>query len=334
MIDNPTPSSVSCAEEGWDEGVVNAPQPDPTPADAEASETAQADATSVDASPIAAPVGATPAPDVAPAPEPAPSASPEPAAEPDEESLRLAEALVFASAGPVSARALTQLLPDTADADAVIAALRERYAGRGVQLVETAGGVQFRTAPELAPRLRKVIEVPRKLPRVAMETLAIIAYHQPCTRPEIEEIRGTSLSQQTLDALLEANLVAPKGRREVPGRPTLWGTTPQFLAQFGLKDIRDLPQRTDLLLEQPQPSGVSDASPLTPELSAPQHEAEQPATEHEADQRAGNSGHSGDSDHSGDGSHPGERARASETAGPAAERNPDANSDGAPLSRG
>ena len=103
------------------------------------------------------------------------------------------------------------------DADAVIAALRERYAGRGVELVEIGGGVQFRTAPDLAPLLRKVIEIPRRLPRVAMETLAIIAYHQPVTRPEIEEIRGTSLSQQTLDALLEANLIAPKGRRESPG---------------------------------------------------------------------------------------------------------------------
>ena len=202
------------------------------------------------------------------------AADPPPPDAPDEECLRLAEALVFASAGPVSARALVQLLPETADADAVIAALRERYAGRGVQLVDTAGGVQFRTAPELAPRLRKVIEVPRKLPRVAMETLAIIAYHQPCTRPEIEEIRGTSLSQQTLDALLEANLVAPKGRREVPGRPTLWGTTPQFLAQFGLKDIRDLPQRADLLLEPPRPSGVSEAPPLGPEQETPQPEAE------------------------------------------------------------
>ena len=135
----------------------------------------------------------------------------------------------------MGARALSQLLPETVDADAVIAALRDRYAGRGVELVEVGGGVQFRTAPDLAPLLRKVIEVPRRLPRVAMETLAIIAYHQPVTRPEIEEIRGTSLSQQTLDALLEANLIAPKGRRESPGRPTLWGTTPQFLAQFGLQ---------------------------------------------------------------------------------------------------
>ena len=148
----------------------------------------------------------------------------------------------------------------TLDADAVIAALRERYAGRGVELVEIGGGVQFRTAPDLAPRLRKVIEIPRRLPRVAMETLAIIAYHQPVTRPEIEEIRGTSLSQQTLDALLEANLVAPRGRKETPGRPTLWGTTPQFLAQFGLKDLRELPRREDLLLEPPSAVSRSAAS--------------------------------------------------------------------------
>jgi len=169
----------------------------------------------------------------------------------EDEAVRLAEALVFASANPVSPRTLSQLLPDDIDADAVIAGLRERYAGRGVELVETGGGVQFRTAPDLAPLLRKVISVPRRLPRVAMETLAIIAYHQPVTRPEIEEIRGTSLSQQTLDALLEANLIAPKGRRESPGRPTLWGTTPQFLVQFGLKDLRELPPRQDLLLEPP-----------------------------------------------------------------------------------
>ncbi len=84
-----------------------------------------------------------------------------------------------------------------------------------------------------------------------METLAIIAYHQPVTRPEIEEMRGTSLSQQTMDALLESGLIAAGGRREVPGRPTLWGTTPAFLAQFGLRDLRDLPRREDLLVEPP-----------------------------------------------------------------------------------
>jgi segregation and condensation protein B len=152
------------------------------------------------------------------------------ALEADEDCLRLAEAFVFANGAPVGARALGQILPDSADPDVVIAALRLRYAGRGVELVDVGGGVQFRSAPDLAPRLRRVVEVPRRLPRVAMETLAIIAYHQPVTRAEIEETRGTSLSQQTLDALLEAGLVAPKGRRESPGRPTLWGTTPAFLA--------------------------------------------------------------------------------------------------------
>lgn len=178
---------------------------------------------------------------------------------PDEDSVRLAEALLFASGGPVSARGLAQILPESADADTVIAALRVRYAGRGVELVEVGGGVQFRTAPDLAPRLRKVVEVPRRLPRAAMETLAIIAYHQPATRPEIEEIRGASLSQQTLDALLEAGLIVPKGRKESPGRPTLWGTTPAFLAQFGLRDMRELPRREDLLVEPPSAAPDPDA---------------------------------------------------------------------------
>ena len=90
-----------------------------------------------------------------------------------------------------------------------------------------------------------------------METLAIVAWHQPVTRAEIEHLRGTSLSQQTLDSLLEASLIAPNGRRETPGRPTLWGTTPQFLARFGLKDVRDLPRREDLLLDAP-PSAAAD----------------------------------------------------------------------------
>jgi segregation and condensation protein B len=171
----------------------------------------------------------------------------------EDEALRIAEALLFASAEPVGVRALSQLLPDDLDADAVLTALRERYGGRGVELTEAGGGYQFRTAPDLAPLLRKVIHIPRRLPRVAMETLAIIAYHQPITRPEVEEIRGTSLAQQTLDSLLEADLIAPKGRRESPGRPTLWGTTSHFLAQFGLKDLRELPRREDLLLEPVEP---------------------------------------------------------------------------------
>ena len=168
-----------------------------------------------------------------------------------EDAVRLAEAMLFAAAAPVGLRALAQLLPDDADVDAVIAALRQRYAGRGVELAEVAGGLQFRTAADLAPRLRRVVEVPRRLPRTAMETLAIVAYHQPLTRAEIEEMRGASLSQTTLELLLEAGLIAPKGRRDTPGRPTLWGTTPAFLAQFGLRDLRELPRREDLLVEPP-----------------------------------------------------------------------------------
>ncbi len=198
---------------------------------------------------------------------------------PDEDALRLAEALVFASAGPVTARALSQLLPESADADAVIAALRARYAGRGVELAEAGGGVMFRTAEDLAPRLRKVVQVARRLPRVAMETLAIVAYHQPVTRAEIEEIRGTSLAQQTLEALLEAGLIALKGRRETPGRPAMWGTTPHFLAQFGLGDLRELPRREDLLLELPVPTAAATAAPASEVAAisaAPESPAESP----------------------------------------------------------
>ncbi len=217
------------------------------------------------------------APDDAPAPIPPPAAQP---AAPDglevavaaapapidvpvdvpadvavgEAQLRLAEALIFAAAEPVPARALVQALPDGADADAVLTLLAERYAGRGVELVQAAGGWQFRTAPDLAPALTRVIPQPRRLPRAAMETLAIIAYHQPVTRAEIEEIRGASVSQTTLDALLEAGLVGPRGRRETPGRPALWGTTANFLAQFQLQSLRDLPRREDLLVEIPNAS--------------------------------------------------------------------------------
>ena len=168
-----------------------------------------------------------------------------------EDALRLAEALVFAAAEPVPLRVLAAILPDQCAVEDVVMALRARFAGRGVELAEVAGGLSFRTAPDLAEKLKRVIPSPRRLPRVAMETLAIIAYHQPVTRPEIEEIRGASLSQNTLDALLEADLIVLKGRKEVPGRPGLWGTTPAFLAQFGLKDLRELPKRDDLLVTPP-----------------------------------------------------------------------------------
>ena len=175
--------------------------------------------------------------------------------------LRLAEALVFASTVPVPPSALVRTLSAESDVDAVMAALQAQYAGRGVELSQVAGGWQFRTAADLAPRLRRVVEVPRRLPRVAMETLAIVAYHQPVTRPEIEEIRGASLSQATMDTLLEAGLITPQGRKEAPGRPTLWATTPAFLAQFGLADLRQLPRREDLLVD---PDARPQAAPPAP----------------------------------------------------------------------
>ena len=162
---------------------------------------------------------------------------------------RLAEALIFASAEPVPTAALARLLPDAVDVEPVLAALRRRYAGRGIELVEVGGGWQFRTAPDLVGPLTRVIRRPRRLPRAAMEALAVIAYHQPTTRAEIEQVRGAALGQATMDALLEAGLIEPKGRKDTAGRPTLWGTTARFLHQFGLSSLRDLPRREDLLVE-------------------------------------------------------------------------------------
>ena len=163
--------------------------------------------------------------------------------------VRLAEALIFASAEPVGPAALARALPDDAEVEAVVAELQALYSGRGVELVEVAGGWMFRTAPDLAPLLTRVVQQKRRLPRAAMETLAVIAYHQPVTRTEIEGIRGASLGQGVVEALLEAGLIEPRGRKEVPGRPTLWGTTGAFLTQFGLHEIRELPRREDLLGE-------------------------------------------------------------------------------------
>ncbi|GAA10097.1 chromosome segregation and condensation protein ScpB [Acetobacter tropicalis NBRC 101654] len=193
-----------------------------------------------------------------------------------DDAVRLAEALIFAGTEPVSTRRVAellearQLIPDGVDnlaafVNAVLAALVARYEGRGVAPVEVAGGWQFRTAPDLAPALTRVLERPRRLPRAVMETLAIIAYHQPCTRVEIEEIRGVSLGQNVLDTLIEASLIAPRGRKEVPGRPVLWGTTPDFLRHFGLRALSDLPRREELLVDVPN----LEADPRLPSADAP-----------------------------------------------------------------
>ncbi len=161
--------------------------------------------------------------------------------------IRLAEALLFASDRPVTPARLQPLLAEGEEAAAVLHALGLALEGRGVVLMEIAGGFVLRTAPDLAAALTRVVEVPRRLPRAAMEALAVIAWHQPCTRAEIEEIRGATMAQSTLESLLDHGLVAPRGHKEVPGRPTLWGTTPRFLEQFGLKSLRDLPRREELV---------------------------------------------------------------------------------------
>ena len=158
-----------------------------------------------------------------------------------EDVLRLAEAYVFASPDPVTARMLAPLLPPGQNAHVVLDALQARCARRGVVLAEADGAWAFRTAPDLADRLRLVMAPSRRLPRVALEVLALVALHQPVTRPEVEAMRGVSLGQGSMDALLEAGLIRPVGRRDAPGRPTLWATTARFLAQFGLSSLRDLP---------------------------------------------------------------------------------------------
>ncbi len=155
--------------------------------------------------------------------------------------LRLVEAFVFASAQPVTAAALRPLVPEPLDPVAVLDALRRRCAGRGVVLVEAAGGWVFRTAPDLAGALGAVLAPPRRLSRAGLEVLAVVALHQPVTRAEIEAVRGAGLAQATMDALLEAGLIQPAGRKEAPGRPNLWATAPGFLERFGLRSLRDLP---------------------------------------------------------------------------------------------
>lgn len=155
--------------------------------------------------------------------------------------LRLAEAVLFAAVEPLDEATMATHLPDGTDVGGVIAELAAHYASRGVNLVRVAGRWQFRTAPDLAAALRIEREAQRKLSRAAMETLAIVAYHQPVTRAEIEEIRGVVVSRGTLDQLLEIGWVKPGRRRDAPGRPVTWLTSDAFLSHFGLDTLKDLP---------------------------------------------------------------------------------------------
>jgi segregation and condensation protein B len=160
--------------------------------------------------------------------------------------LRLLEALIFAGTQALDEKELADRLPNDADVSRLLADLGELYANRGVNLVKVAGGYAFRTAPDLSEKLKIERPVTRKLSRAAIETLAIIAYHQPVTRTEIEQVRGVGLSKGTLDLLFEQNWIRPMGRRRVPGRPVTWGTTDFFLEHFGLPTLDDLPGHEEL----------------------------------------------------------------------------------------
>ncbi|HEY3146513.1 MAG TPA: SMC-Scp complex subunit ScpB, partial [Dongiaceae bacterium] len=148
--------------------------------------------------------------------------------------LRLLEAILFASTEPLSEDQLAGRMPEGADINGLLQELKDHYANRGVHLLAFEDRWAFRTAPDLAPRFHIERDVVRKMSRAAVETLAIIAYHQPVTRAEIEEIRGVVISKGTLDMLLEIGWIKPKGRRETPGRPVTWATTDAFLEHFGL----------------------------------------------------------------------------------------------------
>ena len=179
------------------------------------------------------------------------------------EAMRIAEALLFASAEPLSAEALTGRLPEGADVDGILRDLAELYAPRGVNLVRVAGKWAFRTASDLSFVLARDVVEQRRLSRAAMETLAIVAYHQPVTRAEIEEIRGVATSKGTLDLLLETGWIRLRGRRKAPGRPVTYGTTPAFLEHFGLDAVQDLPG-----LEELKGAGFLEGR-VPPDLSVP-----------------------------------------------------------------
>ena len=160
--------------------------------------------------------------------------------------LRIVEAVLFASAEPIRERVLLQRLPDGVDLPGLLHELQSQYSTRGVNLMRSGDCWAFRTAADLVSTLRLEVKVPRRLSRAAVETLGIIAYHQPITRAEVEEMRGVSLGRGTLDILLEQGWIKPRGRRRAPGRPVTWGTTDSFLDQFGLESLEALPGLDEL----------------------------------------------------------------------------------------
>ncbi|MEQ9329246.1 MAG: SMC-Scp complex subunit ScpB [Rhodospirillales bacterium] len=189
-------------------------------------------------------------------PEAPADAGTETAGETPERALRLLEAVLFAATEPLSVQSIAERLPDGVDVRALLKQLQEMYAGRGVEVKRIDGNWAFRTAEDLAPEMRVQRTVARRMSRAAIETMAILAYHQPVTRAEIEEIRGVAVSKGTLDVLFEQGWIRPRGRRQTPGKPMTWGTTTGFLDHFGLESVKDLPGIQEL-----KAAGLLDARP-------------------------------------------------------------------------
>ena len=192
-----------------------------------------------------------------------PDDEPDNAVQPRAEELRLLEAMLFASAEPLDEKSLAARLPQGTNVREALVRLQEEYATRGVNLLRIGGKWTFRTANDLSWLLSKETVETRKLSRAAIETLAIIAYHQPVTRAEIEELRGVSTSKGSVDVLLETGWIRPRGRRKTPGRPLSYGTSEAFLSHFGLDAVGDLPG-----LEELKGAGMLDGR-LPPGFSVP-----------------------------------------------------------------
>ncbi|MFN3232215.1 MAG: SMC-Scp complex subunit ScpB [Alphaproteobacteria bacterium] len=184
------------------------------------------------------------------------------------EQVRMLEALLFAAAEPLDEASIADRMPKDADLPLLIEDLQQTYAKRGVNLVKRADRWTFQTAPDLAFLLHKEVQEERRLSRAANETLAIIAYHQPVTRAEIEEIRGVTVSKGTIDVLMETGWIRPRGRRQTPGRPVTYGVTDDFLIEFGLESVKDLPG-----LEELKAAGLLDSDVPPAFLAAATQEA-------------------------------------------------------------
>ncbi len=189
------------------------------------------------------------------------------------QNLRIVEAMLFAAAEPIAMDAFKEFLPEGTNVESILADLTENYANRGVNIVQVAGKFALRTAADMGAILRREKTEQKRLTKAALETLAIIAYHQPTTRAEIEDVRGVAISKGTLDNLLEIGWVKMRGRRKTPGRPVTYGTTESFLDHFGLNELTDLPGLQELksagLLDGNLPPGFDIPMPrLSDDLTA------------------------------------------------------------------